>query len=132
MPSEYEVAETLGNTAVMWNEVKRYIEEYGTVAEEWRFYTKKAGWCKKILLVSGKEERNIVFIYPNVDIFTCILVYGEKAVAMAQKSELPEKVMESILLAKAYKEGRSFQIEVRESKDLDILKKLIEIKIASA
>jgi hypothetical protein len=131
LPSENEVSGVLGKAAVMWNEVKQYIEKYGSVKEEWKIYSQKAGWCKKLLLVSGKEERNIIFLYPNLEFFTCILVFGDKAVSVAENSKLPKNILERILLAKPYREGRSFDIEIRVPQDFETLKMLIDIKVES-
>lgn len=129
LPSEKDVAEVLEGATQMWDDVKHYIEKYGAITEEWKIYSKKAGWCKKILLVSGKEERNIIFLYPNLNYFTCILVFGEKAVLAAEKSQLPDNILDTITSAKQYREGCSFNIEVRSQTDLEVLKKLIDIKI---
>ena len=109
--------------------MKLYIEKHGLIREEWKFYSQKAGWCKKILLLSEKEERNIIFLYPNIDCFTCVLVFGEKAVEVAEKSDLPKNIIDSILSAKQYREGRSFNVEIRTQQDFEVLKKLIDIKI---
>lgn len=129
LPSENEVIEVLGEMAVFWSGLRLYLEKHGLIKEEWRIYSQKAGWCKKLLLVSGKEERNIVFLYPNAEYFTGILVFGEKAVQAAKSSEVPEDILNKILEAKAYKEGRSFNIEIRNAQDFEIIKKLIAIKI---
>lgn len=56
-------------------------------------------------------------------------MFGEKAVSSAEKSELPENILESILSAKQYREGRSFNVEIRTLQDFEVLKKLIDIKI---
>lgn len=128
-PSEYDMSGVLGKTSAMWSDVKPYIEKYGSTKEEWKIYSQKAGWCKKVLLVSGKEERNIVFLYPNIDCFTCVLVFGEKAALLAKQSQLPDHIIDSIDSAKPYKEGRSFQVEVRTPFDYEVLKKLIDIKV---
>ena len=129
LPSENEVIAILENMATLWHDVKQHIEKYGLTKEEWKIYSKKAGWCKKILLLSNKEERNILFLYPNMNSFTCVLVFGEKAVLVAQKSELPQNILASILNAKPYREGRSFNVEIRTPQDFEVLKKLIDIKI---
>lgn len=129
LPPEDEVNSILGESQALWNNVKLYIERYGATKEEWKIYTKAAGWCKKILMTDGKNERNILFIYPNLKYFTCVIVYGEKAVALAESSDIPESNIESIKQAKPYKEGRSFNVEVRTPQDYETLKKLIDIKI---
>jgi hypothetical protein len=129
LPSEDEVTGVLGETAVLWKKLRSSLEQYGSVKEEWKIYSQKAGWCKKLLLVSGKEERNIIFLYPNEEYFTGVLVFGEYAVKAAEDSEVPADILNKILEAKPYKEGRSFNIEVRDTGDFDILNKLITIKI---
>lgn len=132
LPSENEVSSVLENMIAIWNDVKLYIGKYGLIKEEWKFYSKKAGWCKKIFLVSNKEERNIIFLYPNINCITCVLVFGEKAVFAAQRSKLPDDILNNILSAKQYREGRSFNVEIRTLQDYEVLKKLIEIKIMNS
>ncbi|TYQ17892.1 UNVERIFIED_CONTAM: uncharacterized protein DUF3788 [Acetivibrio alkalicellulosi] len=129
LPSEEEVKGILGKAAEVWEKLKGYIQEYGLIKEEWKIYSQKAGWCKKILITTGKEERNIIFLYPNVEHFTGILVFGKKAVQDAQNSGIPDEILCKILKAKEYKEGRSFDVEIRGKRDFEIIKKLIDIKI---
>ena len=129
LPTEEEVNSILGGVAGLWEELKQYIQQHGSIKEEWKLYSQKAGWCKKILLASGKEERNIVFLYPNVEYFTCILVFGEKAVQAVENTKIPQAMLDKILAAKPYKEGRSFDIEIRGKQDYEIVKLLIEAKI---
>ena len=131
-PSEQQVAEILGEISIYWDSVKQCISEYGEVKEEWKIYSQKAGWCKKIFLISDKEERNIIFIYPNIGYMTCVLVYGEKAAELAKHSELPKDIIRNIMLSKVYKEGRSFQLEIKTPQDFIVLKRLIDIKIQSS
>jgi hypothetical protein len=128
-PSENDVSGVLEEAAALWNAVNQEIGKYGKIKEEWKIYSIKTGWCKKILLVSNKEERNILFMYPNEGFFTCVLVYGEKAVQAVQQTDISESILDSILSAKAYKEGRSFNVEIRTPKDFDVLVKLIDIKV---
>lgn len=129
LPSDEAVIELLGEAADYLIKLKELIQKYGATKEEWKIYNKQAGWCKKILLISGKEERNIIFLYPNQAYFTVVLVYGEKAVEALGNFNLPENVIKTIFSAKAYKEGRSFNFEVRSKEDFENIKKLVEIKI---
>lgn len=129
LPSDKELSVILGSVATIWKDVKHYIEKYGIVNEEWKCYFQKVGWCKKILLTANKEERNILFMYPNVNCITCVLVFSEKAVSAAERSNLPENILKSIFSAKQYKEGRSFNVEIKKPEDFEVLKQLIDIKI---
>lgn len=128
-PVEDEIQRVLGEVSMLWQEVRKYIERNQTIREEWKIYTKKAGWCKKILLVKSKEERNILFLYPNQNYFTAIMVYGDQAIEAIKEGGIPKDVQESILNARPYREGRSFSFEVRNPQELDVLKRLIDIKI---
>jgi hypothetical protein len=129
IPSECEVSEVLGETTKFWSELKHYLETYGMIREEWKIYSQKSGWCKKLLLATGGEERNMIFMYPNVNYFTGVLVFGEKAVREAELCGIPEEILNKILSAKPYMEGRSFNIEIRGALDFENIKKLITIKI---
>lgn len=61
IPSENEVSEILDNAVVMWNDVEQYIEKYGLIKEEWKFYSQKISWCKKIFLISKKGRKKYHF-----------------------------------------------------------------------
>ena len=128
-PSEEEVNFLLGNVAAIWTGIAEYIQTFGSIKEEWKIYSKKAGWCKKIWLINGKSERNILFLYPNADYVTAIFVYGEKAVKEAEDSDLPKDIIANIMQAKTYQEGRSFTITMKGTEDLETAKELILIKV---
>ena len=121
-----ELLETLGQSAKYWIELKKHLEEeYGPVIEEWKFYSKKSGWTLKVL----KKKRNLFFLIPAKGFFKIAFVFGDKAVAVVKKSDLPEKIVETLKNARKYMEGRGLQIEVKSSDDIENIKKLINIKI---
>jgi hypothetical protein len=127
LPDEKETEKILGSLYDCWCALESYAKTFDSVRTEWRFYTKKAGWCKRLLL--GKEERNLVFLYPNLEYFTAVIVFSQREVLRIYNMELPEEVIDNILSAKEYQEGRSFSYIVRSQQDFLVLKQLLEVKI---
>jgi len=125
-PNDEMLSEVLGETYKIWNEIKNHlISEYGDLIEEWKFYGKKSGWILKTL----RKKRNLFFFLPVKDYFKITFVFGDKAVAEIEQSDLPEHIKVTLRNARKYAEGRGIQIEVKSSDEIEIIRKLVEIKI---
>ena len=125
-PDEFQVAEMLADSAERWNDLKTFLNEnIGQVKQEWKFYGAKSGWTMKVLL--GK--RNLFFMKPEESAFLIAFVFGDKAVAEVGKSNLPENIKTELSEAKKYMEGRGLRVYVKTNDDLEIVKKLVEIKV---
>lgn len=126
-PTESRLARALGATAPIWAELRGYLEEeYGTLTDEWKFYSTKSGWVRKTLL----KERNLFFFTPLDGYFRLGFVFGDRAVAAAEASGLAEEIKEELRSARKYAEGRGLVIDVRSSKDIEAVKTLVEIKVS--
>jgi len=125
-PDDSSLEEVLGESCLFWEEIKRYLrEEYGDILEEWKFYSQKSGWT----LVLKRKKRTILYLQPHKDFFDAFFVFGEKAIAVTEKSALPESILNTIREARRYAEGRLFRVEVRMHDVIEIIKILIKIKI---
>jgi hypothetical protein len=125
-PDEQNLVEALQNTYKLWEEIRKYIRsEFGETVEEWKYYGSKIGWTLKSL----NKKRNLFFFTPCEKYFRISFAFGEKAVAEIEKSDLPDNIIEEIKNTRKYVEGRGLRVEVKNRKDVDIIKKLIEIKI---
>ncbi len=125
-PDDDSLAEILGKTGTFWETLKQHLkEEYGDVIEDWKFYGKKSGWILKVLL----KKRNLFFLTPAEGYFKIAFVFGDKAVAVVEKSDLPKNIIDTLLNARKYMEGRGIRLDVKLPEDLDNVKKLVEIKI---
>lgn len=125
-PDDKMLKDALGKTYKLWEEIKKHIKkEYGEVTEDWRFYNVRSGWLLKTLL----KKRNLFFFVPVKDFFKLSFIFGDKAVDAVQKSDLTDNIKTALKNAKKYMEGRGLSIEVKSIKDLEIAKKLLEIKI---
>ncbi|MFQ5641020.1 MAG: DUF3788 domain-containing protein [bacterium] len=125
-PDEDSLGEILATSAEYWTELKKYLEEkYGPITEEWKFYNQKSGWILKVL----RKKRNLFFFTPLNGYFRVAFVFGDRAVAAVERSDLPEDIINTLRNARKYMEGRGLQIDVKLAGALENVKKLIEIKI---
>ncbi|MCG8607702.1 DUF3788 domain-containing protein [bacterium] len=60
-PDDQRLAAILGDSATLWEEIKKYLKDgYGETTEEWKFYGQKSGWILKTL----RKKRNLFFFTP--------------------------------------------------------------------
>jgi hypothetical protein len=124
-PTNKMLKEVLDKTYKLWEVIKKHIlSEYGKVTEDWRFYNVRSGWLLKTLL----KKRNLLFFVPVEGYFKLSFIFGDKSVEAVVKSDLPEVIKTTLKNAKKYMEGRGLSIDVKTSEDVEIAKKLIEIK----
>lgn len=125
-PSEDQMREALGPTYLYLEELIAFLtEKLGQVQPDWKFYSPKYGWTMKIL----HKKRNLCFISPRKNSFTLGFVFGDKAVAKIEKSSIPMDVIEQLVNARKYMEGRGIQFEIHDGSEIETLKKLFEYKI---
>jgi hypothetical protein len=126
--NDRRLSQALGEKAKLWEAIKQHIkQEYGEATEEWKFYNPKSGWTLKVLL----KKRNLFFFAPLDGFFRIAFVFGDKAVSAVEKSDLPEEIKNELRNARKYAEGRGIRIEVKLRKDVENVKKLIDIKVAN-
>ena len=125
-PTDQKLAKALGKSNRLWKEIKKNLKaEYGELIEEWKFYGQKSGWILKTL----RKKRNLFFFIPLEGSFKVSFVFGDKAVAVVEESDLPEEIITSLKNARKYAEGRGLQIDVKGVADVEHIKKLVEIKV---
>jgi hypothetical protein len=125
-PTDKMLKVALGKTYAFWEGIKKHIlSEYGKATEDWKFYNVRSGWLLKTLL----KKRNLFFFVPVEDYFKLSFIFGDKAVEAVVKSDLPENIKTTLRNAKKYMEGRGLSIDVKTSEDVEITKKLVDIKI---
>jgi hypothetical protein len=125
-PNDFDVTEALGKSKRFWDELREYVAtSYSHTTEEWKSYGEKSGWTMNMKY----DGHSIFYLYPSKGYFLVLFVFEAKAVEAAEKSGLPQNIMNKIRDARPYAEGRSFNIEVRVASDLEIVKKLTDIKV---
>jgi hypothetical protein len=125
-PDDSQLADALGPTAGLWQELREHLEsEYGPLLEEWKIYSEKSGWMKKVL----RKKRNLFFFTPLDGRFRLGFVFGDRAVAAVEASELDDEIKQELRDARKYAEGRGLVLEVRTLEDIEPVKTLVAIKV---
>ncbi len=125
-PDNDLLAQALGENGKFWEALKKHImENHGDTKEEWKFYSAKYGWTLKTLL----KKRNLFFFTPLNGYFRIGFVFGDKAVAAVEQSDLPDNIKTELKNARKYAEGRGFVIVVKNMNDVENVQKLIDIKV---
>ena len=125
MPNEQALTAALAGTKAVWDNIENHVALIcGEQSSQWKFYSKKAGWS----LVMKSGDRTILYLIPQDAFFKVNFVFGDKAVAAALASNLPEQITALITQATPYAEGRSFLFDIKTAKDADTVKNLIAIK----
>jgi hypothetical protein len=127
-PDAHSLARVLGENVALWGAIKKHItQKHGDVIQDWKYYNAKSGWTLKILF----KKRNLFFFVPLSGFFRLAFVFGDKAVSVIEKSDLPEDLKNELKNARKYAEGRGIRIEVNSQKDVEHVKKLIDIKVSN-
>src|SRR5579864_9354177 len=124
-PSQAEVALALGNSQNLWLELVSTLKGEFQLTEEWGSSSVKAGWSLRL----QSKKRNIVYLAPGQGRFLASFALGDRAIAAAPKSNLPDRVLKIIAEAKRYAEGTAVRIEVQKPGDVAAVKTLAKIKL---
>ena len=107
IPDAGLLARVLGASNAHWLAIKNFLwEHWGAVNEEWKFYSPKSGWQLKILL----KKRNLFFLTPLPGRFRIAFVFGDKAAAAIEASDLAAALKKELHDAPRYAEGRGLRI----------------------
>jgi hypothetical protein len=127
-PNDKMLSYDLAETKEYLDKISNVIhKEYGDYKPEWKFYNQKSGWILKMYT----KKRNVLFVVPCEKHFRVAFTLGDKACDLIFNSDLPDSIKQDVLNAKKYLEGRTIQIEVKTSIDLDNILKMIRIKLTS-
>jgi hypothetical protein len=128
MPDAKSLGRVLQDTKPVWQEILAHLDqEYGDIHKEWKHYSKKSGWVLKVI----QKKRTVFYLIPHEGCFDLSFIFGDKAVAAAEKSTLPKKMLEKLRAAKKYVEGRALSVPVKSPRTLKSIKTLVAIKLAN-
>lgn len=127
-PTEEELAAALGPAKAVWDRfIAGLAEENGVDVQEWSSYSRKAGWSLRL----KRKKRTIVWLALCQGCFRVAFILGDKAMKAARECELPKRVVKILEEAPKYPEGTGVRIAVKGGKDIAVLKRLAEIKLAN-
>jgi hypothetical protein len=124
-PTSADVSAVLGPSKALWDDLVADVKDVCKIdGKEWKSYSPKAGWSLRLI----RKKRNILYLAPSHGCFRVSFVLGDKAIKAARTSGLPARAIKIIDNAKRYPEGTAIRIDVKNSKDVDLIKQLAVIK----
>lgn len=127
-PTTAELRRTLGPAADAWDALAEHISTtYSATVQQWNFSGAKFGWSMRL----GTAKRVILYLIPQRGSFLVGIVLGGKAVAAAQRADLPTAIIEAIAQAPRYAEGTGIRVPVWSVSDLPAIEKLAALKMST-
>lgn len=123
-PDDAALAEVLGRTKAHWDAVVRRAQNL-CVGVAWKFYGRKHGWQLKLV----HEKRALLYLIPHAKSFLAGMALGDAAVEAVRASRLPPDLVQEIVAAKRYPEGRPARVEVTSKKQADLVLRLLQLKL---
>lgn len=126
IPDDAALQQALGTTHALWEEIRNATGETGKVEKEaWHFSGAKHGWSYRM----SDKKRVIIYLLPRDGYFKVAFVFGEKAVEAIQETSIDPLIVEVLLSAKKYAEGRGIRIDVKDKGVVEDVLKLVEMKV---
>ena len=127
-PSADEIAEALGASARLWEQLISDVEAaYPPVDRVWDYSGARYGWSLRL----KRRDRILLYLTPQDGEFLLGVVLGEKAALAAHEAGLPEPVLDLIDQAPRYAEGRGVRTPVSAQADLDAALLLAALKMGN-
>ena len=123
-PGEAEIETALAGAAPLWSELISFVEESFRVSRDWKFYGKNYGWS----LAFKKSGKALVSLYPAVGSFTAQVILKDDQIARVPKTLMIPELRAAIDAANPYAEGRWIFLPVSSERELEVVRRLIEIR----
>ena len=126
VPDDALVFAIIGDTSVLWQQFMRNIhEKYPETEEQWNFYNDGKSWLFRMV----RKKKTLFWIGVYSSYFRVTFYFGDKALPLIDKSDLPETLKKEFKDSKSYGRFRGLSIRVRNEKDIENAAKLTDIKI---
>lgn len=127
-PDDASLARVLGRSRVHWEALVSHLgSACDGVVLEWKYYGRKHGWQLKAL----RRKRALVFLVPHSGSFLAGLALNEAAVEALRAGRFPAALVEEVSGSNRYPEGRPARVEVTSKRQADVVRRLVELKLAS-
>ncbi|MBN2011178.1 DUF3788 family protein [candidate division KSB1 bacterium] len=128
-PDDDLLRKIYGDSWIHWCEIINHLEkEVGNIHTEWKYYYQKSGWLLQVL----RKNKTVFWLRPHIGYFSISFWFGDKGVAIVEKSDFPWQLKNELITAKKYMIGRCITIHMDRLDDVINIKKLIHLKLDKA
>lgn len=122
------IAAVLGPSAGLWKAAIQEIEAVVPSASwEWKYYGKPWGWS----LIASNKKKKLVYLTPAEDFFMASFIFSDAGRAAVRASGLPQVLVTAVEAAKANPQAGTFDLPVAAQGDLETVRQLLAIKVAT-
>jgi hypothetical protein len=127
IPNDDVIFPILGEAELLWKQTFSYLfDNNKNISVNWLYSD-----CGKYWVCVVQKKKNTIFrlrIY-QINSFSLAFPFGDKAEPLILQSNLPDKIINEFIQAKKYNSTRYISVDVKDSRDFENVKKLIDIKI---
>ncbi len=126
-PNNDIIFSIIGDKELLWKQTFSYLfDNSKDILVNWKYSD-----CGKYWVCIAQKKNNTIFRLRlfRMNSFSVVFPFGDKLEPIILQSELPDSIKRDFINAKKYNSTRYITIEVEDSKDIDNVKKLIEIKL---
>lgn len=126
IPTEKYIFSIIGEKKEMWQSIMSYAtDNYKDISGTWNYYNDGKQWLFKLT----QKKKTIFWSGILKDTFRITFYFGDKVVPLLESSDLPDKIVNDFKNAKRYGAIRAISLKIFLKSDVEIVKKLVDIKI---
>jgi hypothetical protein len=125
-PDEKLISSFIGDKIKYWNDIINFSEtEYQGISGVWNYYNDGKQWLFKLV----QKKKTIFWAGILPDTFRITFYFGDKAEPLINASSLPQAIKDDFATGKRYGKIRGITKKMNKPADVEIVKKLIAIKV---
>jgi hypothetical protein len=125
-PDDTLIFSIIGTKKQYWNEVMNHLKEnYNESSGDWNYYNDGKQWLFKMT----QKKKTVFWAGLLKESFRITFYFGDKAESVIDASDLPQSVKDGFKTGKRYGKIRAISLKVSDASDIDIIKKLVAIKV---
>ena len=126
IPTEEYIFSIIGQKKILWQAIMQYLaDNHKDASGTWNYYNDGKQWLFKMV----RKKKTIFWAAILENTFRITFYFGDKAEPMIVNHDLPQTVKDNFLTGKRYGKIRAISLRMNDLSDVEIVKKVIQIKI---
>lgn len=125
-PTDEFLENFLGQRINWWESImKDTLERYPDVVPVWKYYNDGKQWLFRLM----KKKNTIFWLSLVEDTFRITFYYPDRVEPLLEKCDIPESMIKDFINSKHYGKIRGVTVRMDSEKDVDIVIKLVAVKL---